>query len=109
MTCDDCGKVLQGGFGVGEKPFKKFRCATCVIRNVENEHGSFMLGAFAEALAARPKLVGKRYKQYVVDTEATLRTLEAICRVMKTMEPSGVSQKTICDSTTGSSPVSAIA
>lgn len=34
MECRDCKKELQGGFGIGHKPYKEFLCARCIEFNM---------------------------------------------------------------------------
>lgn len=77
MKCFECDKELQGGFGVGEPPYEKYRCAACVIRNVENEHGTFLVGEIRKELQNRPRLEGRRYAAYKRDVEKLLDRLEA--------------------------------
>jgi hypothetical protein len=39
MECKDCGIELKGGFGVGERPFKEFRCFKCLSNDMHNALG----------------------------------------------------------------------
>lgn len=62
MTCNDCGKELKGGFGIGERPFSKFRCAACTIVDVENAQAVWGLKKIIEMLETPILANGRNYK-----------------------------------------------
>lgn len=82
MECFDCGKELKGGFGVGERPFKHFHCADCVIRNVSNAQAEHWMKEVRNQLKRRPRLCGRQYKHYYDETEEFLKILDALVGVI---------------------------
>lgn len=87
MICMDCHKDLKGGFGVGERPFKKFRCFECLMFEYENAKGWMLLDQISEGLPkALAKDYGETWKQYALSLEEEVRRIEYIIKISKRKE-----------------------
>ena len=79
MVCNDCGKKLEGGFGIGERPFTKYHCAQCAIRD---SHLVVRMAALQQVydLLSEPKLDGKKYKQFSEDLLSSINVSKKLIK-----------------------------
>lgn len=76
MKCCSCNKDIKGGFGFGEKPYTKFRCANCVIEDTSRES---MVNGFDMIIKVCEKVVfTSGPKGYKTRYYALLEKLETI-------------------------------
>lgn len=84
MKCKDCGKELEGGFGIGERPFKEYRCFDCCMNDMHNlmndMHNAFgwkNIRLINEWIAEHcPTLEGMRYKKYAFELEGLIKQIQ---------------------------------
>lgn len=82
MKCHECGKNMKGGFGVGERPYSKFRCADCTIRENENAQNAWALKKIVEIID-EPIMAGCRnYKAQTMQIWEKTQRIKTLAKLV---------------------------
>lgn len=82
MNCDECGKEMRCGFGVGERPFSKYHCADCVVRLMDNAQCKWALGKIATYLEEPLLYKGRSYKIMATQLQDQIYKAKTLARLV---------------------------